>query len=257
MGMKAVELFNLAGRKALVTGAGRGIGRVLAISLAEAGCDVSIVEINMEGALKVAEEIKKLGQRALAFKVDVTKQAELEKAFSASAQELGGLDICINSAGVCRDDPGENTAEEHFDFVIDTDLKGTFLCCQAAAKVMIPRKKGSIINIASMSGTVVNYPQKHAHYNAAKAGVIMMTKCLAVEWATLGIRVNSISPGYTRTDLTARASPSIIAQWESRIPMERMADPLELAGAALYLASDASSYTTGSDIIVDGGYTAL
>jgi NAD(P)-dependent dehydrogenase (short-subunit alcohol dehydrogenase family) len=255
--MKAIELFNLEGRKAVVTGAGRGIGRVLAISLAQAGCEVSILEINIEGARAVAEEIKKLGKKAVAFKVDVTKKAEVDEAFARSGEQLGGLDICITSAGVCRDDPGEDTSEEHWDFVVDTDLKGAYFCCQAAAKLMIPRNKGSIINIASMSGSVVNYPQKHAHYNAAKAGVILMTKCLAVEWAEKGIRVNTISPGYTRTDLTGRQSPAIIAQWESRVPMGRMAEPLELAGAAIYLASDASSYTTGSDIIVDGGYTAL
>jgi NAD(P)-dependent dehydrogenase (short-subunit alcohol dehydrogenase family) len=137
-------------------------------------------------------------------------------------------------------------------------MKGVFICCQAAAALMKPQKKGSIINIASMSGSIANYPQKQAHYNAAKAGVILLTKCLAVEWVDYGIRVNSISPGYTRTEMTVKLSaPEMIAQWESMIPMRRMADPQELAGAAIYLASDASSYTTGSDIIVDGGYTAL
>jgi NAD(P)-dependent dehydrogenase (short-subunit alcohol dehydrogenase family) len=256
--MNAVELFNLEGRKALVTGAGRGIGRVLAISLAQAGCDVAILEKNIEDAHNVVGEIKKIGKKAAAFQVDVTKKAEVEKAFSAAAKFLGRLDIVINNAGVCIHEAAEDTSEEHFDYIVDTDLKGVFLCCQAAMKVMKPQKKGSIINIASMSGTVSNYPQKQAHYNAAKAGVILLTKCLAVEWVDLGIRVNSISPGYTRTEMTVKTSPpEMIAQWESMIPMRRMAEPQELAGAAIYLASDASSYTTGSDIIVDGGYTAL
>jgi NAD(P)-dependent dehydrogenase (short-subunit alcohol dehydrogenase family) len=256
--MNAVELFNLEGRKALVTGAGRGIGRVLAISLAQAGCDVAILEKNIEDAHNVVGEIKKIGKKAAAFQVDVTKKAEVEKAFSAAAKFLGRLDIVINNAGVCIHEAAEDTSEEHFDYIVDTDLKGVFLCCQSAMKVMKPQKKGSIINIASMSGTVSNYPQKQAHYNAAKAGVILLTKCLAVEWVDLGIRVNSISPGYTRTEMTVQTSPpEMIAQWESMIPMRRMAEPLELAGAAIYLASDASSYTTGSDIIVDGGYTAL
>ena len=270
--MNAAELFKLDGRKALVTGAGRGIGRVLAISLAQCGCDISILEKNINDAHNVVEEIKKLGKKAVAFKVDVTKKAEVEKAFSASAKQLGGLDICINNAGVCIHEAAEDMPEEHFDFVVDTDLKGVFFCCQAAAKLMMPQKKGSIINIASISGTVANYPQKQVHYNAAKAGVILLTKCLAVEWANYGIRVNSISPGYTRseksfspghirTEMTAILStPEMItqlAQWESMIPMRRMAEPQEIAGAAIYLASDASSYTTGSDIIVDGGYTAL
>jgi NAD(P)-dependent dehydrogenase (short-subunit alcohol dehydrogenase family) len=256
--MNAVELFNLEGRKALVTGAGRGIGRVLAISLAQAGCDVAILEKNIEDAHNVVGEIKKIGKKAAAFQVDVTKKAEVEKAFSAAAKFLGRLDMVINNAGVCIHEAAEDTSEEHFDYIVDTDLKGVFLCCQSAMKVMEPQKKGSIINIASMSGTVSNYPQKQAHYNAAKAGVILLTKCLAVEWVDLGIRVNSISPGYTRTEMTVQTSPpEMIAQWESMIPMRRMAEPLELAGAAIYLASDASSYTTGSDIIVDGGYTAL
>jgi NAD(P)-dependent dehydrogenase (short-subunit alcohol dehydrogenase family) len=256
--MNAVELFNLTGRKALVTGAGRGIGRVLAISLAQSGCDIAILEKNMKDAHNVAEEINKLGKRALAIKVDVTKKADIEKAFTAAAKQLGGLDIVINNAGVCIHEAAEDTPEEHYDFVVDTDMKGVFFCCQAAAALMKPQKKGSIINIASMSGSIANYPQKQAHYNAAKAGVILLTKCLAVEWVDYGIRVNSISPGYTRTEMTVKLSaPEMIAQWESMIPMRRMADPQELAGAAIYLASDASSYTTGSDIIVDGGYTAL
>jgi NAD(P)-dependent dehydrogenase (short-subunit alcohol dehydrogenase family) len=256
--MNAVELFNLTGRKALVTGAGRGIGRVLAISLAQFGCDIAILEKNVKDAHNVAEEIKKLGKKAVAIKVDVTKKADVEKAFTASAKQLGRLDIVINNAGVCIHESAEDTPEEHYDFVVDTDMKGVFLCCQAAAALMKPQKKGSIINIASMSGSIANYPQKQAHYNAAKAGVILLTKCLAVEWVDYGIRVNSISPGYTRTEMTVKLSaPEMIAQWESMIPMRRMADPQELAGAAIYLASDASSYTTGSDIVVDGGYTAL
>ena len=212
----------------------------------------------MKDARNVVEEIKRIGKKAVAIEVDVTKKANVEKAFSAAAKQLGRLDIVINNAGVCIHEAAEDTPEEHFDFIVDTDLKGVFLCCQAAAAVMKPQKKGSIINIASMSGSIANYPQKQAHYNAAKAGVILLTKCLAVEWVDYGIRVNSISPGYTRTEMTVKISaPEMIAQWESLIPMRRMAEPQELAGAAIYLASDASSYTTGSDIIVDGGYTAL
>ena len=256
--MNAVELFNLQGRKALVTGAGRGIGRVLAISLAQTGCDVAILEKNIEDARNVVEEIKKIGQKAAAFQVDVTKKDEVEKAFSAAAKFLGRLDIVINDAGVCIHEAAEDTSEEHYDYVVDTNLKGVFLCCQSAMKIMKPQKKGSIINIASISGTISNYPQKQAHYNASKAGVILLTKCLAVEWVDLGIRVNSISPGYTRTEMTTKTTaPAMIAQWESMTPMKRMAEPQEMAGAAIYLASEASSYVTGSDIIVDGGYTAL
>jgi sorbose reductase len=253
--MNVRALFDLSGRKALVTGAGRGIGKILALGLADAGCDVSILEINLESAQKVAEEIKKMGRKALAFKADVTHKDEVEKAFASTAKELGGLDICLNVAGVCIHQPAEDTPEKDFDFVVDTNLKGVFFCCQAAAKIMIPQKKGSIINIASMSATVANVPQKQAHYNASKAGVVLLTKCLAVEWAPHGIRVNSLSPGYTRTELVDMAV-HMFAQWESLTPMGRMCTPDELVGAIIYLASSASSYTTGTDLIVDGGYTA-
>jgi NAD(P)-dependent dehydrogenase (short-subunit alcohol dehydrogenase family) len=254
--MNILDLFKLEGRKALVTGGGRGIGRVMALSLAQAGCDVAILEKNIDDAQNVVGEIKQLGKKAFAFQGDVTKKDDVEKAFSALVKQLGGLDIVINNAGVCIHEAMEVTPEEHYDFVVDTDLKGVYLCCQAAGKIMIPKKKGSIINIASISGTVSNYPQKQAHYNAAKAGVILLTRCLAVEWVDYGIRVNSISPGYIGTEMTLKSAPAMIEQWKSLTPMKRMADPQELAGAAIYLASDAASYTTGSDIIVDGGYTA-
>jgi sorbose reductase len=253
--MNVRKLFALSKRKALITGAGRGIGRVLALALADAGCDISILEINIDDARKVVDEIKGLGKRAVAFQADVRIKTEVESAFTATARELGGLDICVNNAGVCIHEAAEDTPDENYDYVVDTNLKGAFLCCQAAARIMIPQKKGSIINIASMSGTVANYPQKQAHYNASKAGVILLTKCLAVEWALYGIRVNSLSPGYTRTEMTLMAE-KLVPEWEALTPMGRMAEPEELVGAVIYLASDASSFTTGSDIIVDGGYTA-
>jgi NAD(P)-dependent dehydrogenase (short-subunit alcohol dehydrogenase family) len=253
--MKVRELFDLSGRKALVTGGGRGIGRVLALGLADAGCDISILDINVENANKVVDEIKNLGRKAVAFQTDVTNKAAVDAGFAGSAKHLGGLDICLNVAGVCIHEPAEDTPEKDFDFVVDTNLKGVFFCCQAAAKLMMPQKKGSIINIASMSGTAVNVPQKQAHYNSSKAGVIQLTKSLAIEWAAYGIRVNSISPGYTRTELVGMAA-HMFAQWESLTPLGRMATPEELVGATIYLASNASSFTTGSDLIVDGGYTA-
>jgi NAD(P)-dependent dehydrogenase (short-subunit alcohol dehydrogenase family) len=253
--MRVSELFNIEGKKAAVTGAGRGIGKVLALALAEAGCDVSIIDINYENVVMVVTDIEKMGCKALALNADVTKAAEVEKAFEDIMREFGGLDICVNNAGVCINEAAEETPEENYDKVIDTNLKGVFLCCREAGNIMIPQKSGSIINIASMSGTISNFPQKHAHYNASKAGVILLSKCLAVEWAPYGVRVNTISPGYTKTELTG-ASKHLWSQWEDLIPMKRLAEPKELIGAVIYLASNASSYTTGNDIIVDGGYTA-
>jgi len=253
--MSVSELFSIQGKKAVVTGAGRGIGKVLALALAEAGCDVSIIDINLENAIMVAADIEKMGCRALALKADVTRATEIKKAFEDIVREFGRLDICVNNAGVCINEAAEETPEEHYDQIVDTNLKGVFLCCQEAAKTMLPQKSGSIINIASMSGTISNFPQKHAHYNASKAGVILLSKCLAVEWAPYSVRVNTLSPGYTRTELTG-ASKHLWSQWETLIPIKRLAEPKEFIGAVIYLASDASSYTTGSDIIVDGGYTA-
>jgi sorbose reductase len=249
------QLFDIQGRKAVVTGAGRGIGKVIALALAEAGCDVSILEVNIDDGRKVAGEIEKMARRALAIKADVRKAAEVNEAFAITAREFGRLDVCVNNAGVAFHEAAEETPEEHYDQVLDVNLKGVFLCCQEAAKIMIPQKAGSIINIASMSGTVANFPQKQAPYNASKAAVVLLTKCLAVEWAPYGIRVNSLSPGYTRTEMTEKVA-LLVPQWEALIPMNRMADPKELVGAVIYLASDAASYTTGSDMIVDGGYTA-
>ncbi len=253
--MHIQELFRLDGRKALVTGAGRGIGRVLALALAESGCDVAIVEINTADAEKVANEIRALGRKAPVHQADITVKSQVNAAFSEAAAALGGLDIVVNNAGVCIHEAAEDTPEEHFDRVVDTNLKGVFLCCQAAAAVMLPQKRGSIVNIASMSGTIANYPQKQAHYNASKAGVILLTKCLAVEWAPYGVRVNCISPGYTATEMTLMAK-DLFPAWEAMIPMGRLARPEELAGAVIYLASDAASYTTGTDLIVDGGFTS-
>ncbi|MCJ7604865.1 MAG: SDR family oxidoreductase [Dehalococcoidales bacterium] len=246
-------LFNINGRKAIVTGAGRGIGRVLA--LADAGCDVGILEINEEDAKNVAAEIVSNGRKAFACRTDVTKKSEVNRAFDDAVDALGGLDILVNNAGVCLHEAAEDMPEDHYDHVLDTNLKGVFLCCQAAARFMLPQKRGSIVSIASMSGTITNYPQKHAHYNASKAGVILLTKSLAVEWAPYGVRVNCISPGYTATEMTMMAK-DLFPVWEEMIPLGRLAKPEELAGAVIYLASDAASYTTGSDIIIDGGYTS-
>lgn len=254
--MSLFNLFDVAGRKALVTGAGRGIGRVLALALAEAGCDVSILEIDMKNAESVVKDIKKLGRKGIAFRADITKKEQVDKAFAGTVKELGRLDICVNNAGISIQKPAEEMPEEDWDSILDINLKGVFLCCQAAARIMIPQQKGSIINIASMSGIAVNVPQRQAAYNASKAGVAMLSRSLAVEWAQYGIRVNSISPGYIKTEMTMSSMTRLFPMWESLTPMGRLGEPEELRAAMLYLASDGSSYVTGHDLVVDGGYTA-
>lgn len=254
--MSLLNLFDVTGRKALVTGAGRGIGRVLALALAEAGCDVSILVRDIKNAESVVKEIHQLGRKGIAIQADVARKEQVDKAFAETAKELCRLDICVNNAGISIQKPAEDMTEEDWDNIMDTNLKGVFLCCQAAARIMIPQRQGSIINIASLSGIAVNVPQRQAVYNASKAGVAMLSKSLAVEWAQYGIRVNSISPGYMKTEMTMSSMAHLFPAWESLTPMGRLGEPEELRGAVLYLASDAASYVTGHDLVVDGGYTA-
>jgi len=253
--MSINKLFDISGRKALVTGAGRGIGKVLANALAESGCDIAILEIDKKTADETAAEIRKKGRKSIGIQVDVTKKDQVDKAFTETAKALGGLDICINNAGIAIHKPAEEMPEEDYDREIDINLKGVFLCSQAAARIMIPQKSGNIINIASMSGIAVNVPQKQAIYNASKAGVAMLTKSLALEWAPYGIRVNSISPGYIKTQMTLATMTHMFPTWESLTPLGRLGVPEELRGAVIFLASEASSYMIGHDLVIDGGYT--
>ncbi|NSW57743.1 MAG: SDR family oxidoreductase [Armatimonadetes bacterium] len=249
--MPVMDKFSLNGRVAAVTGGARGIGRACADALQEMGATLALIDVLED---RVKESADEMGAGTLPVACDVTDKAQVEAAFAKIKDSLGRLDILVNSAGICIWAPGEEMAEEEWDKVVDINLKGTFLCCQAAANIMIPQKAGSIINIASMSGHIVNRPQTQVAYNASKAAVIHLTRSLAVEWAQHNVRVNSISPGYTLSELT-KQFPQYFDGWMPYIPMGRMAEPEELVGAVVYLASDAASYTTGHDLVIDGGYT--
>lgn len=253
--MSIIDKFRLEGKKAFVTGGSKGIGKSVATGLAEAGADIAIVARGLAAAEEAAHEIERLGVRAIAVKADVTVPEQVDGMMKTIVGKFGTVDVAFNNAGIAVVENAEEMSYESLKKVIDVNLIGLFLTCQAAAKVMIRRKRGSIINMASMSAHVVNVPQKTSNYNASKAGVVQLTKCLAVEWAPHNIRVNSISPGYTLTELARSFSEELMRQWIGKIPMGRMADPAELQGAVLYLASDASSYCTGTDLIIDGGYT--
>jgi len=253
--MNIYDLFDISGRKALVTGAGRGIGKVLAITLGEAGCDVALFGLHRESLDVVAAAISRLGVRAIALEGDVSRKEDVDRAFTKASGEFGHLDICVNNAGISMQKPVEEMPEEDWDRIVDVNMKGVFLCSQAAARLMIARKSGSIINIGSISARTVNVPQKQAIYNTSKAGVVMLTQTMAVEWAQHGVRVNSISPGYMKTEMTLSTMSHLFLTWESLTPMGRLGEPEELRGALLYLASDASAYVTGHDLVVDGGYT--
>ena len=249
--MSVREMFELDGKVAAVTGGARGIGRACADALQEMGARIALLDI-LEDRLEQAA--REMGDGALGIACDVTDKAAVTAAFDRIGGELGRLDILVTSAGICIWAKGEEMSEEEWDKVISINLKGIFLCCQAAGRMMIPQESGAIINIASMSGSVVNRPQAQSAYNASKAAVMHLTRSLAAEWAPHNIRVNSISPGYTLSELT-RQFPEHFDGWMPYIPMGRMAEPEELVGAVVYLASDAASYTTGHDLVIDGGYT--
>jgi len=257
--MGIIEKFRLDGKSAFVTGGARGIGKSIASALAEAGANVAIVDIDIAESEKTAEEIGRLGVKTLAVKADVTDAAQVEAMVNAVVSAFGKLDIAFCNAGIASNQPAEEMSLADWQRVIDVNLTGVFLTAQAAGKVMLAQGGGSIINTASMSGHIVNTPQPQCAYNASKAGVIQLTKSMAVEWAQRNVRVNSISPGYIGTDLVLNAPQlrPLIEQWNAMSPVRRMGRPDELQAIAVYLAGDVSSFTTGSDFVVDGAFTCV
>ena len=254
--LNAPALFDLSGSVALVTGAGSGIGQCIALGLAQSGAQVACVDRRDDGGLDdTLQMIKSTGHKALSLQIDVTDRQSLDDAVLHTEKELGDLGIAVNAAGIANASPAEKMSEEQFQTLIDINLKGIFFSCQAEANAMLRHGKGSIINIASMSGVITNRGLQQCHYNASKAGVIHMGKSMAMEWVGRGVRVNSISPGYTATPMNTR--PEMVHQtqeFESQTPMQRMASVTEMVGPAIFLASDASSYCTGVDLLVDGGF---
>ena len=256
--MKTLDLFSLKGKKGFITGAARGIGKCLAEAFTEMGASIAIVDIDIEEAEKTAGELAdRYSAHTTAICCDVTDAEDVERMMETFIKEYGTIDFAINNAGIANTYPAEEISSKDFKKVVDINLNGVFLTAQAAARQMIKEgKAGSIVNTASISAHIINTPQTIANYCASKGGVLLLTKALAVEWAPYNIRVNCVSPGYMATELVAEMK-NMHEGWISKIPAGRLGVPEDLVGAYLYLLSDAARYTTGTDLIVDGGYTSL
>lgn len=250
------KLFGLSGKTAIVTGGGRGIGQVVARGLAKAGAEVVI--ISRSGAEETVDLIAREGGCAYELRADVTEEGQVDQALAEIVRRSGKVDILFNNAGVCIHKDTLSATVSEWRQVLDINLTGEYIMARAVGRLMIQQGiRGSIINMASMSGSIVNIPQWQASYNASKAGVIHLTKSLAMEWAGYGIRVNSLSPGYIATPMSADVEQELKDAWTPLMPTHEMGDPEALVPAVLYLASPAATYTTGSDLLVDGGYTCF
>ncbi len=243
----------LEGKVALVTGSARGIGKAIALRLAQEGADLIITDINMEASEATAKEIEGMGRKAIAVKCDVSKRDEVNELVAKSLEKFGQIDVLVNNAGITRDGLFMRMKEEQWDLVMDVNLKSVFNVTQEVfTKSMMKKKSGSIINISSLVGIVGNMGQ--ANYCAAKAGVIGFTKALAKEVSNRGVRVNAVAPGFINTEMTAAIPEKMQEEMMKSIPMGRGGEPKEIADAVLYLASDESSYVAGQVLSINGGW---
>lgn len=255
-----IDRFGMDDKIVLIVGGGQGIGRSFAHTLGEAGARVAVADIDLVSAKRVADELKNKDVDAMAVGVDVTDKHQVEKMVDDVLQHWGGLTVAVNSAGIGGWANAESMPEAHWDSIMDVNLKGVLLCCQAEARVMLTAGYGKIINMCSVSAYIVLRPQNQAAYNASKAGVLHLSRTLAGEWASRGVRVNCISPGYTRTEMLNKLAETeegrkMVPRWLELTPIGRLAELDDLQGAVLYLASGLSDYMTGQDLILDGGYS--
>jgi len=245
-------VISLDNKKALVTGAGRGIGREIALRLAEAGCDVGLCDIDLATAKETAGLVEQQGRTALAVACDVSDAAEVSALFKSFIDKFGQIDILVNNAGIARDALFIRMKEADWDAVLNVNLKSAYLCCKEAARLMMKSRSGKIINISSVIGLTGNAGQ--ANYASSKAGLIGLTKSLARELAARNVTVNAIAPGYIQTAMTENLPAEEKAKFLSLIPLQRFGTPLDIANAVLFLASPLADYVTGKVLPVDGGF---
>jgi NAD(P)-dependent dehydrogenase (short-subunit alcohol dehydrogenase family) len=252
-----LERFDLHGRTAVVTGATRGLGQAFALALGQAGADVVIVGRDADAAAETVAELTDSGVQTLTVLADITERAEIERILAAAVDRFGHVDVLVNNAGTCVHRPALDVTDDEWHSVMDVNLDALWMSCQVFGRHMTERGSGSIVNIGSISGQIVNRPQWQPGYNASKAAVHQLTKSLAAEWAPMGVRVNALAPGYIKTAMAPVDDPKFRRQWIEDAPQQRYATPDELGPAMVFLASDASSFVTGSVLVIDGGYTVF
>jgi len=250
--------FSLDGRVVLITGAASGIGQAIAVGAAEHGAKLALLARPGRSMTETLDLISPTGAATLCVEADTRDAAALDAAVARTEAELGPLWGAVNSAGIAGQRQAEDMPESQWQEMIDINLTGVLLSCQAEGRAMLAHDGGSIVNISSMSGVIINRGLSQAHYSSAKAAVTHLSRALAMEWAQHRVRVNALSPGYTLTPMNTRTgvSPELRAEFAYQTPLGRLAEPYEMAGPAVFLLSDAASYITGIDLLVDGGYTA-
>jgi NAD(P)-dependent dehydrogenase (short-subunit alcohol dehydrogenase family) len=253
--MPVLDTFSLAGKVAVVTGASRGIGRALAQAVGEAGAKVAVTARTLEPAERTAEELRAAGIDSVGFALEVTDPGQVTEVIDGVVEHYGQLDVLVNNAGMSIATTALETTEEIFREVLNTNLDGVWRCSVAAAKHMSRAGSGTIVNVGSMSATIVNKPRWQAPYLASKAAVHQLTKAHAAEWAPLGIRVNALAPGYILTEASPVDQPEFYPYCVEPAAMKRWGLPAELGPATVFLASAASSFATGTILVVDGGFT--